>query len=442
MSDPAGIAQTLADPQLDVRVLPNGLRVLISPMPQTRSATVSFFLGAGARYETDALSGISHLVEHLCFKGSRLWPTARAISEAIEGVGGILNAGTDRELTVYYAKVPSHQINLALGIVTDVVLHPRFDPVEMEKERQVILEELAMIEDSPGQLAEVLLDGMLWPDQPLGRDVAGTPASVRAIPHADTVAYRHAQYTPANAVVSVAGAVDADAVVAQLTDLTADWDAGTPAAWRPAQHSTTPGPEVQLRTKPTEQANLMIGLPGLPAEDPDSYALSLLSGVLGDGMASRLFLLLREDLGIAYDVHTYTANLRDTGVFAVYLGVDPDKAEGALEATLGELRRARTGIPAAELERVREYAKGRMLLSMEDTHAVSSWYGTQALLRNEIRSLDDVVAHLDAVTPDDVDRVAQQVLRDDRLRLAVVGPYEDTRGFATVLATPERAPTP
>ena len=188
-----------ADPVLDQRVLANGLRVLTTPMPHSRSVTVSFYFGAGSRYEDPAEAGISHLVEHCCFKGSARWPTAPEISAVIEGVGGVLNAGTDREFTVYYAKVPRDHVDLALEVLADIVLRPLFDPAELEKERDVILEELAMVEDNPGQLAEVVLDALLWPGQALGRDVAGTPETVRAIPRDRAVAYRHAQYAPHNA---------------------------------------------------------------------------------------------------------------------------------------------------------------------------------------------------------------------------------------------------
>ncbi len=425
-------ASGISDPVLNERQLPNGLRVLTAPMPHTRSVTVSFYVGAGSRYEVEANAGVSHLVEHLCFKGSEAWPTAQLISEAIEGVGGVLNAGTDRELTVYYAKVARNHLELALTLICDIVLRPLFEPRELEKERNVILEELASVEDSPGQIAEVVLDGLLWPGQALGRDVAGTPASVRAIPLVDATEYRFLQYTPANALLSVAGAVDPDEVAAITTRATEDWHFGTPLGWEPASPDVTTR-EVALHRKEIEQAHLMVGLPALSADHPDRFALSLLISALGEGMSSRLFINLREELGLAYDVHAYTSNLRDTGAISLYLAVDPHNAMDALHAALTELSRLPAGLPAAEHQKVVEYAKGRLFLNMEDTRAVSSWYGGQALLLDRTRTVDEVVADLEAVTPDDLIRVAHDLIRDDRLRLAVVGPFDDAGPFEQAL---------
>ena len=426
------VASGISDPVLHERQLPNGLRVLTAPMPHTRSVTVSFYVGAGSRYEEEANAGVSHLVEHLCFKGSEAWPTAQLISEAIEGVGGVLNAGTDRELTVYYAKVARNHLELALTLICDIVLRPLFQPQELEKERNVILEELASVEDNPGQISELVLDGLLWPGQALGRDVAGTPGSVRAIPLADAAEYRFQQYAPANAVLSVAGAVEPHEVAAITARATEDWHFGTPAGWERARPEVATR-DVALHHKDIEQAHLMVGLPALSADHPDRFALSLLISALGDGMSSRLFIELREELGLAYDVHAYTSNLRDTGAISLYLAVDPDNAMEALRAALRELGRLTQGVPAAEHHKVVEYAKGRLFLNMEDTRAVSSWYGGQSLLLDCTRTVDEVVADLEAVTPDDLIRVAHDLIRDDRLRLAVVGPFDDAGPFEQAL---------
>ncbi len=420
-------------PVLDSRVLPNGLRVLTSTMAYARSVTVSFYFGAGSRYEGDADAGISHLVEHCCFKGTPRRPSAQQISEAIESVGGVLNAGTDRELTVYYAKVPRDHLETALDIVIDMVLRPIFDADELEKERNVILEELAGVEDSPSQLVEIALDSLLWPEQPLGRDVAGTPESVRAISRARAVAYRRDQYAPTNAMISVAGAADPDRVAAIVESATAEWDHGLPGSWEAVKPPAPDHPQVRLRHKATEQAHLMLAVPGVSAVDPDRYAVSLLAGLLGDGMSSRLFVSLREDLGLAYDVHAYAATYRDTGSVAIYMGVDPDNSLEALLATLAELRRLGDGIPAEELRKVLEYTKGRMLLNMEDTRAVSSWYGGQALLLDRTLSVEEVVAKIETVTSDDLVGAANTLFRDENLYLAVVGPFEGTSPFEAAL---------
>ena len=416
-------------------VLSNGLRVLTVEMAHSRSATVSFYAGAGARYEPPQDAGISHFVEHACFKGSQGRPTPEQISEAIEGVGGVLNAGTDRELTVFYAKVPAAHLSLALDVILDLAIRPLFDAEAFEKERQVVLEELAMVEDQPGQLAELALDGLLWPADPLGRDVAGTPETVRAISRASAAAYRRNQYTPANTLVSIAGAIDAEAAIETVTASTEDWAFGAPTDWQravaPSQREVTE--RIAVRNKPTEQANVLLGLPGLSGQHPDRYALHLLTSALGEGMSSRLFVELRERRGLAYDVQAYATHLRDTGALSVYLGVDPNNVNEAIGLTVRELGRLREGVSEAELTKVRECTKGRILLSLEDTRAVSAWFGSQTLLQERARSVEEVIAKLDAVTRDDLARVAGDVVCEERLLLAVVGPFASAEPFATLL---------
>ena len=329
--------------------------------------------------------------------------------------------------------MPRDHLELALGIVTDMVIHPLFDEAELEKERNVIVEELAAVEDSPAQLAELDLDSLLWPNHPLGRDIAGTPDTVKSIPHERVVNYHRRQYGPQNTLIAVAGAVEPNDISQSLESLTTNWTFDQPDTWTPVTPLPTNHERVHLRTKDTEQANVMIGLPGLDANHPDRYALSLIAGVLGEGMSSRLFLKIREELGLAYDVNAYASTMHDTGAFAIYLGVDPDNTMAAIRAALDELGHIRDGISAAELTKMREYIKGRMLLNMEDTRAVSSWYGAQTLLLNRTRSVDDVIADVEAVSLDDLARVANALIRDDALHLAVVGPFESDTPFRDAL---------
>ena len=412
--------------------LANGLRVLATPMPHTRSATVSCYVGAGARYEADELAGVSHLVEHCLFKGSAAYPTASQMSAAIEGVGGVINAATDRELTVYYAKAPATRIDEALDVITDLVCRPLFNAEELEKERKVILEELAAVEDSPGQVAGLLMDGLLWRDTPIGRDIAGTPASVSAIPHAETQAYWHRQYAPQNALISLAGAIDVEAAAERIAERTASWEYG-----EPQQPSAAPmnaaGPRAALRRKEAEQSHIVLGLPSVGMMHEDRYALTLLTAILGDGMSSRLFVRVREQLGLVYDVHAFGTAFHDSGALQVYLGVDPENALEALTATLGELSRLRDGVEASELSRAREYVCGRMLMGLEDTRSVSAWNGGQELLRGEVLSVDTVTASYEAVTVSDIARVANEYIREDALRLSVVGPTSDLSPFEEAL---------
>jgi predicted Zn-dependent peptidase len=413
-------------------VLPNGVRILTSAMPTARSASVSLYIGAGSRYESAGEAGLSHFLEHLLFKGTSKRPSAKEIAEAIDGVGGVLNGGTDRELTVYYAKVARPHLDLALDVVTDLVRNPLLEAGEFEKERHVVLEELAMIEDSPQQLAELLLDATMWPDQPLGRDVAGTPESVAALDREMTLDYLGRQYVANNAVVSVAGDIEHAHIVSILTALLGDWPAGKPGDWAPASDGA--GPRCAVRYKATEQAHINIAVRALPLDHPDRYPLAFLSAILGEGMSSRLFLELREKRGLAYDVHSYLSHFLDTGAWVFYAGVDPKNGVEAVKVILEELARLRDEGPTAEeLTKARELSKGRLLLRMEDTRAVSGWLGGQELLLNRVRTLDEVLAEMESVTLEDLLRVSRELLATGRLQMAIVGPYRSQKRFAPLL---------
>ena len=412
--------------------LPNGLRLITAPMPQARSVAISLYVGAGSRYEKREAAGVSHFVEHLCFKGTAKRPTAQLISEAIDGVGGILNAATDREYTVFYAKVARPHLDVALDVLCDLVQTPLFDATELEKERKVVLEELAAVADSPGQQADLLLDELLWPAQPLGWDIAGTKESIEGLTRDVVVDYARRQYVPNNMVIAVAGNVSEDEVAALLAPTLGAAVAGVPDAWSPAQNGVQ-APGCALRFKRTEQTHIALGLHGLPLDHPDRYALDLLSVLFGESMSSRLFLELRERLGLCYDVHSYVTHFLDAGSFGVYAAVDPANGHKAVGALMLELRRLTEGIPEGELHKAKELAKGRMLLRLEDTRAVSGWLGGQEILTGEILSPEEVVARLEAVTPADLTRVIAGLLRRDALKLAVVGPHRSERRFLPLL---------
>jgi predicted Zn-dependent peptidase len=413
-------------------VLPSGLRVLTSPMPHTYSVAISVYVGAGSRYETAPEAGVSHFVEHMCFKGTERRPTAQLISEAIDSVGGILNAATDREFTVFYAKVARPHLELALDVLVDLVRGPLFDPVEMEKERKVVLEELASVVDSPGQQVDLLLDGLLWPEQPLGRDVAGTRESIEAMTREMTLQYMARQYVPSNIVVAVAGNTRHDEVVQLVEQKFAGAAGGHPGPWFPARDGQT-GPRCGVLYKRTEQSHVAMAVRGLSIDHPDRYALDLLSVLFGEGMSSRLFMELRERRGLCYDVHAYVSHFLDTGSFGVYAAVDPDRGRDAVAALIEEMAKLRAGIPEDELRKAKELAKGRLLLRLEDTRSVSAWLGSQEILTNRVLSPEEVVASIEAVTPADVSRVVDSLLLRDNLNLAVVGPYRSEKRFLPLL---------
>lgn len=407
----------------DILTLPNGLRVLLIPVPHAHSVSMSMYVAAGSRYEQPAEAGLSHFVEHICFKGTERRPRPQDIAVEIDAVGGSMNAATERELTVYYAKVTPEHLDHTLDVLTDMLRHSLCLPEEAERERGVILEELAAVEDSPDEQSGILLSTLLWPEQAHGRDIAGSPETVRAITPERLAAYYHEQYVPNATVVSIAGALDPATARTLVERTLGDWAPGTPADWLRARPQPI-GPRGGLLAKETEQAHIAIGLRGLSIEDPDRYALGLLSTILGEGMSSRLFTRLREELGLCYDVHSYAANLRDVGSFGVYAGVDPRHAPETIAEISSELRRIRGPVTDDELARAKALARSRVLLRMEDTRAVSGWYGARAILDQPLVDPVEVIAAYDAQRVEDLERVAERILRDAEAHLAVVGPFE------------------
>ncbi len=413
-------------------VLDNKLRVLTSTMAHTQSISMVICVGAGSRYESDELAGVSHFIEHLPFKGTESWPTARAVSEAIEGVGGVMNASTDREMTVFWCKVARLHYKTAFAVLMDMVLNSRLDPEEVEKEREVIQEELRMTYDQPSYRVDLLIDEAMWPDQAMGRDVGGTLETVADIQQKDIREYMHQQYNPANTVVAVAGNVTHEEVVGMLAETTRDWKPLESLDWELATDNVE-GPLVKVERRHSDQTHLCLGVPGLSLTHPDRYAFNLMNTILGDGMSSRLFLNLREEQGLAYDVHSSSSNYRDTGALVVYCGVEPSKTNDAVKTIVKEFQGMHQAPSERELNKAREYSKGRLLLRMEDTRAVASWLGAQELLQDSVRTPEEVVESLDAVTPADIARVAKNFLNDDKMRLAVVGPRGGVKALTGML---------
>jgi predicted Zn-dependent peptidase len=414
--------------------LSNGLRILTYHMPYVHSASVLLFFGVGSRYESAEEAGTSHLIEHMLFKGSERFPTAQVISETIEGVGGVLDAGTDKELTIFSAKTADRHCKLALQLLADMVQHPRLDEVELEKERRVVIEELNMYHDSPQDWVSVLADETVWPGLPLGREVAGTRQTIESISREAIRNYLATFYAPNNLIISVAGNITHEWVVETIDELFGEWQ---PTKDVPS-FQTCPLPEgvprVRIEYRKTEQTNFCLLTPGVPHSSPDYYPLILLNAILGDGMSSRLFVEVREHQGLAYDVSTSPISYHDTGVFAIYAGVEPRRTDEALRAVVGELARIRdTEVAPHELVHAQEYTKGRMSLRLEDTHSIASWLGGQEALLDEIHSLEDIFARIDAVTRADLQQLAMRLFQEKWLRLAVVGPHKSAAQFDAIL---------
>lgn len=404
-------------------VLKNGLRVVTATVKHLNSASIGVFIGAGSRYEEAGQSGVSHFIEHMFFKGTQRRPTSRQISEAIEGVGGILNGATDKELTIYWCKVARPHLSLATDVLADMLTHSKFEPEDTERERQVITEEINMCHDSPQSRVDLLIDEAMWPDQPLGRDVAGTKTTVSNLTREDMLRYCRAQYLANNTVVSVAGDVSHEEVVASLQDSFGHWKTDSKQHWYPA--SIRREPRYRVEERDTEQAHLCLAMPGLPVSHADRFILDVLNTVLGEGMSSRLFLEIRENKGLAYAINSYANHFQDAGQMTIYAGIDPRQLSACVEAIMVELGRLKDGIPEEELKKAKEFCKGRLVLRMEDTRSVVGWLGGQELLLGYILTVDEVVSKIDSVRVDDLVRVARELLLPEKVKLAVVGPVNE-----------------
>ena len=416
----------------ELRRLPSGVRLIVAPMPERRSAAVAFMFGVGSRHEEAATAGLSHFIEHMVFKGGGRFPTARAISEAVESVGGAINASTDKEETVFYAKVPAEHLELACDVLAGMVLSPVLDPAEVAKERQVVIEELRMSLDNPQDHISTLFDEVMYPDQPLGWDVAGTEETVRGFDADDCRRHLGRHYHPTRLVVSIAGGVEPGQAVDLLEPALAGFEAAEPDGPQPAREGG--GAVLRLVNKRNEQANVIIGGYACSYHDSRRFVLDLLNIVLGEGMSSRLFQELREERALAYDVHSFTSKLRDSGCLGIYLGCEPRRAVEAVGVAVDQLARLATGsVDGDELRRAKEYSKGRLLLNLEGSGAMSQFLGQQELLAGEIMLAADVVAALEAVTADEIRAMAEEVCRRG-LRAAVIGPFAKPQRFEAALA--------
>ncbi|MEM8532584.1 MAG: pitrilysin family protein [Chloroflexota bacterium] len=425
---------------LHTHTFANGLRVLVEELPHTHSVSIGFFIGVGSEHETRPTCGISHFIEHMLFKGSTNYPSPKSISDAIEGVGGVLDAYTGVDSTVYYAKVADIHVERAINVLTDMVLRPRFDLQDIEKERRVIIEELRETEDTPSELIDVLLDAAMWGDQPLGRDVAGDYETVTAITHADLLAHWQTYYTRANTIVSIAGNITADQALQMIEHALTDMVEGTPSSHVPTQASH-PGPKLSLHTDDSEQSYFSLGLPGIAYTDPRRRAMAVLDTIVGGGSSSRLFQEIREERGLAYTVGSFVREHHDTGKWIMYGSVKPEMLHESVATIIEQLRDIRRhGVTAAELQQVKEQVKGGMLLSLEDTWSVASRNGAHMLRYGRVLAVEQVVAEIEAVTHDDVLHVAQHALRNDALHLAIIGPHDHLIDTQTLLDVEEPIP--
>jgi len=420
-------------PTFDRTTLSNGTRVLTAPMAHAQSVSCFVMLAAGSRYERREESGIAHFAEHMFFKGTERRPTARDIATEIDGIGGEFNAFTGKELTGYYVKCAAETRDVALDVLVDMLRNSRFDADEIDREKGVIVEEMNMYADTPRSYIGNVWERHLYGDQPLGWDVIGTEETVRGATRDTFLGYLDRWYRPERTVVGLGGRIGDD-VLDRLEGLLGDIDARETGA---ADAAVLPsnGTAVRIHAKQSDQAHVVVGTRSYPHGHPDRYVLQLLSTVLGGGMSSRLFTEVRERRGLAYYVFCGNTSYADAGTLAAQAGVDLNRIEESIETIVGELRRiVAEPVPAEELEKARSYAKGRFVLGLESPHATIMFGLRRELLEGRAAEPDEVLAGLDAVTVDDVQRVATDLLAGD-LRLALIGPFEEPERFEPLLAT-------
>jgi predicted Zn-dependent peptidase len=415
--------------------LPEGPRVISSRVPGARSVSIAAYVLAGSRLESAAEAGVAHFMEHLTFKGTSAYPSTRSISEAIEGVGGSFNAATDRESTVYWVRVPHREAARGMDVIGELIVRPTLRGDEIAGERGIIIEEIRGYQDDPTEFAQILFQTAMFGDGPLGREICGDEAGIRALPDDTIRDFWRTTYRPANTVVAVAGDIDHAAAV-DLAATAFGTGNGAVPGFVPAPVLPA-GDRVLLGKRPTAQAQLVVGIPALRRDHPDAWVLALLNAVLGDGMSSRLFQAVREDLGLAYDISSGLVDYADAGALEISAGVDPDSLDEALEAILVELARLRDEpIPADELDRAKRYLSGGLEMRMDETRHVASWIGGQEALHDRVLTVDEALVEIDAVTSGDIQRLAAELVVDDGLRLAAVAPARATRGLDRHLHLP------
>jgi predicted Zn-dependent peptidase len=411
--------------------LDNGLRVLTADLPHAQSVAVLVMLAAGSRYETAESGGIAHFSEHMFFKGTERRPSAREIAGAIDAIGGEFNAFTGKETTTYYVKCAAEHRDVALDVLVDMLRHARFLEEEIEREKGVIIEEMNMYYDTPRDFIGGVYEQLLWGDQPLGRDIIGTKETIRNATRDTFTGYLDRWYKPSRMVLGVAGRVG-DGLLERAQELLGDLeDAETGEPEPVAPHMNG---RVLVSTKQSEQAHVSLGVHSLPLDHPDRYAIQLLATALGGGMSSRLFSEVRERRGLAYYVYGLNHSYTDAGTLYTQAGVDIARIDDAVTTIATELRKiAAEPLPAEELEKARNFAKGRFVLQLESPQGLMMFGLRKEVLEQRLPDPEEVLRGVDAVTSDDVARVASDLIASDRLRLAVIGPFDDATRFETLL---------
>lgn len=402
--------------------LPNGLRILTEEIEHVRSAALGIWVGAGSRDEREGYEGTAHFIEHMFFKGTE-HRNARALAESLEAVGGQLNAFTTKEYTCYYAKVLDEDIDLAIDVLSDMFFNSLYDEKEIEKEKNVVIEEIKMYEDSPDEIIHDVFSEHVWNDHPLGKPILGTEESIRSLTREKIMLFLNDHYAPDNVVIAVAGKIKHEEVVQKLSAQFGTFQRGG----RRVLEGTPTGQKVEhYQLKETEQTHIILGVPGLGQDDKDIYAMHIFNNILGGGLSSRLFQEIREQRGLAYSVFSYHATYVDTGLFVIYAGTSPKNTQEVIECILEEvLNIKQNGMSAQELERIKAQIKGGLYLGLEAVSSRMSRLGKTELTYNRVLSPEEVVEKLESVTLEDILRVIGRLWQRDKISIMTLGPAHE-----------------
>lgn len=413
--------------------LPNKLRLIVEPLKSTKAVTVLILAGAGSRYETKDINGISHFLEHMFFKGAKKYKNTKEVSETIDGIGGDFNAFTGKEYAGYYVKVASEQLETAMDVLSDMLLHARFDTKEIEKERGVILEEYNMYQDTPMYQIGWDFERLMFGDQPLGWDQIGTPEFIKSVTHEQFADYKKKLYSPDNIVLTLAGDIDEKRAM-ELTEKYFKFDSDTKDYDFDSLKPHEGGERVYLHNKKTEQAHVIVGVPSHPETHKDHWAERMLGIILGGNMSSRMFMSVREAQGLCYYIRTNSDNFVDTGILSTGAGVQLERIDDAIKAIVEEYAKIRSEkVPEEELQKAKNFIKGKMVLRLEDSEEYAHLLGKYELLHDEAMRPEEIMKQLEAVTVEDIQRVAEDLLKPEKMKVAVIGPYDDKSRFEKLL---------
>jgi predicted Zn-dependent peptidase len=421
--------------QFKKTILKNGLRIITAPMKDTSTVTVIVTAGVGSKYEAKNVNGISHFLEHMFFKGTKKRPRTKDISEALDSVGGEFNAFTGKEQTAYYAKVDAKHFDLALDVVSDIYLNSKIEEKEIERERGVIIQEMKMYEDTPIAIIGELFENLLYGDQPAGWEIIGSEENIKKIKRGDFLNHLKNFYTASNTVVCVAGDFEEKKAIGEIEKIFKKIENGKNAGKQKTIEKQS-APQIRIKKKKTDQAHIILGFRAYDLFHPDRYALTLLANILGGSMSSRLFLSVRERLGLAYYINASYENYSDTGYLGVKMGVDidPKKIEKALQTVLKEIRKMRDKkVSDKELKKAKDNLKGRMALTLESSDEVASFLVSQELARKKIMRPYEITDQIDRVNSKDITRVAKDIFKKEKMNLAMIGPEDDKRILEKIL---------